>query len=418
MSRVSKRLQHVAGSATLEINEKISALRAEGVRVYDLGIGEADWPTPPDASAALVRAAETGTSRYTEVQGIRPVREAVCDAANRDVAAQAAEWKRSAGPPYTPDDVVVSVGSKHLQYSAVLAMCDPGDEVIVQAPYWVSYPEMIRLAGVRPVVVQAGAKDGFVPPVDRVARAITDKTRIVFLNSPNNPTGQVWAREHIAELCELILRHDNCCLLSDEIYGPLVYGETAHVSPAFYSPLLRDRLILTSGLSKAYSMGGWRIGWALVKNPEVRAAISRVGANTISSAPSVIQDACVAALGAGDRVEEMRRDFEKRAELMNRRLNAMGLPVVPSRGAFYVFPDVSSLFGATVGGRELKNTHDVVWALLEDAAVASVAGDYFGSSRHVRLSYVRPVDELDAACDAMEAFVLRHRTAAGLSVTS
>lgn len=417
MSRVSKRLQHVAGSATLEINEKISALREAGVHVFDLGIGEADWPTPPQACAALARVAETGTSRYTEVQGIRPLRESVSESVNRDLTGQADRLRRPACDPYTPDDVVVSVGSKHLQYSAVLAMCDPGDEVIIQAPYWVSYVEMIRMAGVRPVVVPASAEEGFVPPVERMAGAITGNTRLVFLNSPNNPTGQVWSWKQVAGLCEVVLERENCCLLSDEIYGQLVYHGARHVSPAAYSSVMRERLILTGGLSKAYSMGGWRIGWALVKDPEIRAAILRVGANTISAAPSVTQDACVHALSTDERVEEMRRDFENRAALLNKRLNAMGLPVVPSRGAFYVFPDVSSLFGATVGGRVLNNTHDVVWALLEDAAVASVAGEYFGSDRHIRLSYVRPVDELDAACDALEAFVLRHRIAAKLPVT-
>lgn len=415
MSRVSKRLQFINGSATLEINEKVAALRAAGVQVYDLGIGEADYPAPSGANDALVSVAKAGVSRYTEVQGQRILRERICRAINEMIAGQTSGQNGGDGDAYSPDDIVVSAGSKHLQYSSILAMCDPGDEVIVQAPYWVSYPDMIRMAGATPVVVSATADEDFVPPVERVAAAITDRTRLIFLNSPNNPTGQLWSREQIGGLCGLVLEHDRCYLLSDEIYGQLVYGGVEHVSPAAHSRKMRERMILTTGLSKAYSMGGWRIGYAGIADPEVRSAILRVGANTISSAPSITQDACIHAFDAADRVEKMRQDFERRANLMNSRLNAMGLSTLPSKGAFYVFPDVSPFFGAEVGGRTLRTTRDISWALLEDAAVASVAGEWFGANRHVRFSYVRPLEELEAACDALEAFVLRHRMPAGVS---
>jgi aspartate aminotransferase len=418
MTRISERLQQVTRSATLDINERVAELRAAGVDVYDLGIGEADYTAPQPASDALASAAAHGRSRYTAVQGTAELREAVCTAVNRMMSDQLLAAGRGGDPDrahwYDPADVVVSVGSKHLQYSAVLAMCDTGDEVILNAPYWVSYPDMVRLAGAEPVVVPSRADEGFVPPIDRIAAAITNRTRLIFLNSPNNPTGRVWSAGQIASLCELVLSHDDLYLLSDEIYGQLVFDGATHVSPSVHSREMRERVILTTGLSKAYSMGGWRVGYAIVPDADIRDALVRIGANTISSAPSMTQEAAVHALGAWDRVEEMRADYESRAALMYKRLNGMGLPTLRPQGAFYAFADVSPLFGSVVHGRTLRTSIDVAWAFLEDAAVASVAGAAFGLDGYIRFSFVRPLNELQAACDALEAFVLRchHSTTA------
>lgn len=413
LTRISKRLLGVTRSATLDINEKVMAMKAAGVHVYDLGIGEADYTAPPAACEALADVALQGKSRYTEVQGTFQLREAICKATNFQLNEQLIASDRLDVPScenwYDPSEVVVSAGSKHLQYSAVLGLCEPGDQVILQAPYWVSYSDMVRLAGAEPVVVPASAEEGFVPPVQRIADAITGRTRLIFLNSPNNPTGRVWNAEQIDSLCELVLSRDDLYLLSDEIYGLIVFGAVRHISPALHSPEMRDRVILTSGLSKAYSMGGWRLGFAFVTDLRLRDAIVRVGANTISCPPSITQDAAVHALEARDRVEEMRTDFERRAALMDKRLNAMGLPTLPPQGAFYAFADVSSLFGTEIGDRTLHTTHDVAWAFLEDAGVASVAGEAFGDRQHVRFSFVRPLEELQRACDALEAFVLRCR---------
>jgi aspartate aminotransferase len=412
MPRISKRVRNVAGSATLDINERATAMRAAGKRVYDLGIGEADYPAPREACEALAAVAAGGVSRYTEVQGTTELREAICSTVNTILGAQLVASGRPAGEAwYQPSEIVVGVGSKQLQYNAVLTLCDPGDEVVLLAPYWVSYPDVVRLADAKPVVVPSGVGEGFVPSVERIAGAITERTRLIFLNSPNNPTGQLWDARQIESLCELVLERDDLYLLSDEIYGQIVFGDATHASPAVHSPRMRERVILTGGLSKAYSMGGWRLGHACVADIAIREALLRVGANTISSAPSVTQDAALMALGAWERVEEMRADFERRAAVLDRRLNGMGLPTLSPQGAFYAFADVSSLFGAEVGGRALRSTRDVAWAFLEDASVASVAGEAFGDDRHVRLSFVRPPAELEAACDALEAFVLRCRRA-------
>ncbi|MCH7549576.1 MAG: pyridoxal phosphate-dependent aminotransferase [Candidatus Krumholzibacteriota bacterium] len=407
MAPISKRVRAVTPSPTLEISETVTELRSAGVHVHDLGLGEADYPAPRAACEALAELALGGMSHYTPAQGHNELRCAVSRWLNRMFYHQTsgAEYV----PSYGPGDIVVSVGSKHLQYSSVLALCNPGDEVIVISPYWVSYPDVIRLAGATPVVVPTHAEEGFLPPIERIAAAITDRTRLIFLNSPSNPTGQVWPHEHINALCELVLSHDDLYVLSDEIYGELLFGESVHISPVTHSERMRRRTILSTGLSKAYSMGGWRIGYAAIADAALMSAVRKVGANTISSAPSMTQQAAVHALEARGRVSEMRVDFERRAKHLVDRLNNMGLDTLPPQGAFYAFADVSSLFGAKIAGRTLETNADVALAMLRDSHVAAVSGRAFGDDHHVRFSYVRTLPELDAACDALEAFVLRHR---------
>lgn len=407
MTRLSRRVRNIGPSATLEISETVTRMRAAGVAVHDLGLGEADLEAPASACEALSRIARTRRSRYTEVAGAIELRRAVARSLNRSFFDQTSG--NTYLPGYGPEEIVVSAGSKHLQYSAVQALCDPGDEVILLAPYWVSYPDMVRMADAEPVVVGSGPDDGFVPSIDAIAAAITPRTRLVFLNTPGNPAGQVWSRRQVDDLCELILSHDNLFLLSDEIYSGLVFGDARHVSPVTHSERMRRRTILTSGLSKTHAMGGWRIGYAAIADGDVRRGMKAVGACTVSSAPSLTQDAAVHAIEDRSHVCAMRVEFERRARRFHERLNAMGLPTLPTRGGFYAFADVRALFGAEVDGRTLKSSRDVAVALLDDAAVASVPGECFGVPGYIRFSFVRPVEALDAACDAIEAFVLRYR---------
>ena len=414
MGHVSERLKQIAPSATLAISEKVAELRAAGKHVHDLGLGEADYPTPEVVTRGLHKVEASGVSRYTEVQGTKELREAVSKALATcfhmpPPSKNSRVHTCGNDPTYDPDEVIVSAGSKFLLYSAVLATCDQDDEVILLAPYWVSYPDLVRLAGARPVVVQSTREEGFIPPIERIARAVNDRTRLIFVNSPANPTGQVWSQGQLKALSDLVLSHDDLYLVSDEIYGLIVFGKNMHYSPASFSEEMRRRTILTSGLSKAYSMGGWRIGFAAVADEQIRAAMLRIAANTISSVPSVTQDASVHAFKAWKRVAKMRADFERRAAVMDRRLNGMGLNALAPKGAFYVFADVSSLFGAAVNGRSLQSAGDVSMAILEEANVASVAGEEFGNDSHIRLAFVRPVPELERACDALEAFVSRFR---------
>jgi len=393
----------VGTSATFEVSRAVARLKGAGEHVFDLGLGEADYPAPRAALDALAAVAATGRSCYTSVNGTLELRRAAARSINGMLYRQSSV--SSYYPSYSPDDIVISAGSKHLQYSAVLSLCDPGDEVILFSPYWVSYPDVVRMAGAVPVVVPSASEDGFVPPVERIAAAITDRTRLIILNSPSNPTGQLWSAQLVDGLCDLVLAHDGIYLLSDEIYAQLVYGDAVHHSPVAYSREMRDRTIVTTGLSKAFSMAGWRVGYAAVSDCDVRSAMLRVGSNTISCVSSVIQAAAVAAFDDRARLDEMRIDFEDRARLMQRRLREIGIPAMPPQGAFYIFADVSGLFGRTLGSRTLRTTRDVSMALLERARVASVAGEAFGDNRHIRFSFVRPLDELEAACEAIESFV-------------
>ncbi len=407
MSRISSRARAIAPSATLAIAERVAELRARGVTVHDLGLGEADWPASAVASERLARIARTGRSRYTAVQGVLDLRRAAARWFNRSFFRQT----RGAGyvPVATPDEVVVGTGSKYLLYAAVMALCEPGDEVVLLAPYWTSYPDVVRLAGAVPVVVPTDADEGWVPPVERIADAMTPRTRLVLFNSPSNPTGRVWPVDRVMALCEAILERDDVYLLADEIYGELVYGAARHVSPVTHSPRMHRRTIVSTGLSKAWSMGGWRVGVALVADPELRRAIVRINGATISCAPSAIQDAAAVAFDDDAHVAALRADFAGRAAIAARRLAAMGLRAYPPEGAFYAFADVTPLLGAVVDGRTLRTPSDVAMALLEDAHVACVGGEAFGDGRHVRLSFVLQPDALEAAFDALEAFVLRHR---------
>jgi aspartate aminotransferase len=407
MTALSRRVRNIGPSATLEISETVAKLRAAGTHVHDLGLGEADLDAPAPACDALARIARTRRSRYTEVAGAIELRRAITRSLNRSFFDQTSGDTYM--PGYGPDEIIVGAGSKHLQYSAVQALCNPGDEVILLAPYWVSYPDMVRMADATPVVVDSGPDDGFVPSIDDIAAAITPRSRLVFLNTPGNPAGQVWTRRQVGELCDLVLAHENLILVSDEIYSGLVFGDARHVSPVTHSERMRRRTILTAGLSKTHAMGGWRIGYAAVADGEILRGMKAVAACTVSCAPSLIQDSAVHAIEDRAHVCAMRIEFERRARHFGERLGAMGLPALPTRGAFYAFADVRALFGAEVQGRPLESSHDVAMALLDDARVASVPGECFGAPGFVRFSFVRPLEALDAACDAIEAFVLRYR---------
>jgi len=414
MTPLSRRVCSIAPSATLEISETVSQLRVAGIHVHDLGLGEADFPAPAAASEALARIAASRQSRTTEGQGAIELRRAIARSLNRTFYDQTGGNDHL--PCFGPNEVLVGAGSRHLQYTAIQALCDPGDEVLLFAPYWESYLDRVQMADATPVVVSAGPETGFIPSIDDIEAAITERTRLVFLNSPANPTGRVWTRSQIGELCELILAHDGVYLVSDEIYAGLVFDGARHVSPVTYSERMRARTILTSGLSRTHAMGGWRVGYAAIADRELMAGMRRIAASTISCLPSIIQDAAVHALEDRSHVCGMRIEFERRARRFNHRLNAMGLPALPTQGGFHAFADVSSLFGAEVHGKPMHTSLDVARALLADARVACVAGEAFGDPGHIRFSFVRPLTELDAACDAIEAFVLRHRSAA-LSTT-
>jgi aspartate aminotransferase len=376
---LAQRLQTLAPSATLAVQAKAKALRAQGINVISFGAGEPDFDTPERIKDAAVSAMRRGQTKYTEVGGIPELRAAVC-----------AKFKRDNGLDYEPADVVVSCGAKHTLFNMVVALIDPGDEVIVPSPYWVSYPEQVRLVGGVPVPVETREATGFDLEPDRVRAAVTPRTKVIILNSPNNPTGAVFSRGALEAVGRLALEHD-LWLVSDECYESLTF-EGRHVSVASFGAEVKARTLVINTCSKAYAMTGWRIGYAAGPRPLIR-AMTDVQSQVTSNPSSIAQWAAVEALaGPQDDVAKMAGEFDRRRRLIVAGLDALpGVRCPTPKGAFYAFANVSGLFGRTWKAADrsvtLKGSLDVAAFLLEAARVAVVPGLDFGSDAHVRLSY-------------------------------
>jgi aspartate aminotransferase len=369
--RLSSRAEQCAPSPTLAITAKVNALCAAGEDIIGFGAGEPDFDTPEHIKDAAIAALQRGMTKYTPSAGIEPLRKAICEKLQRDH-----------GLEYTPKQILVSCGAKHTLYNAFQALLEPGDEVIIPAPYWVSYPEQVKLAAGVPVFVQTSELKGFRLTADSVAGAITPRTRALVINSPSNPTGAVIAPDELRKIGELAVKHD-LIIISDEIYEKLVYDGQQHVSIAQLSREVQDRTILVNGLSKAYSMTGWRVGYVAAEQNFV-AAMGRIQDQSTSNITSFIQPAAVEALcGPQEAVEAMRRAFARRRRMMVDGLNAIrGISCVSPGGAFYCFANVS----AYIGGR-FKDADALCDFLLSEGKVALTPGTGFGSPDHVRLSY-------------------------------
>jgi aspartate aminotransferase len=376
---LADRLKTLAPSSTLAVQAKAKELRARGVDVISFGAGEPDFDTPERIKEAAIQAMRRGHTKYTEVGGIPELRAAVC-----------AKLKRDNGLDYEPADVLVSCGAKHTLFNLVVALVNPGDEVLVPSPYWVSYPEQVRLVDGVPVAVETSEATGFDLDVDRLRGAITPRTKIVILNSPNNPTGAVFSRAALEAVGRLAVER-GLWLVSDECYEPMTF-EGRHVSVASLSPAVKARTLVVNTCSKAYAMTGWRIGYAAGPRALIR-AMTDVQSQVTSNPSSVAQWAAVEALtGPQDDVAKMAGEFDRRRRLIVAGLNALpGVRCVMPRGAFYAFANVSGLFGRAWRRREgalrLESSLDVAGFLLEEARVAVVPGKDFGSDAHVRLSY-------------------------------
>ena len=372
---LADRMKTLAPSPTLAMQAKARAMRAQGIDVISFGAGEPDFDTPARIKAAAIRALEQGQTKYTEVGGIPELRAAVCQ-----------KLKRDNGLDYTPDEVTVSCGAKHTLYNIVMALVNPGDEVLIPSPYWVSYPEQVRLLGGVPVPV------------------ITHRTKLVVLDSPGNPTGAVFSREALAQVAKLAIERD-LWVVSDECYESLTY-EGRHVSIAALSPEIKARTIVVNTCSKAYAMTGWRIGYAAGPKPIIR-AMTDVQSQVTSNPTSIAQWAAVEALsGPQDEVAKMAGEFDRRRRVIVDGLNAIpGVRCVMPKGAFYAFPNVSGLFGKRGKGGVLRGSADVCAFLLDEARIATVAGVDFGSDAHIRLSYATSLDSIREGLRRMGAAV-------------
>ena len=394
---LAERLKTLAPSSTLAVQAKAKELRARGVNVISFGAGEPDFDTPARIKEAAVAALQRGHTKYTEVPGVPELRAAVC-----------AKFKRDNNLDYEPADILVSCGAKHTLFNMVVALINPGDEVLVPSPYWVSYPEQIKLVGGVPVPVETDEATGFDLEPARLRAAVTPRTKAIILNSPNNPTGAVFSLDALREVARLAVER-RLWLISDECYEALTF-EGRHVSVASLGADVKARTLVINTCSKAYAMTGWRIGYAAGPRELIR-AMTDVQSQVTSNPSSVAQWAAVEALGgAQDEVAKMAGEFDRRRRLIVDGLNALpGVRIVMPRGAFYAFANVAGLLGRRdpATGAPLRGSADVTAFLLEHAQVAVVPGVDFGSDAHIRLSYATSAELIREGLARMAAAIAR-----------
>lgn len=392
---LSKRAKNITPSPTLALDAKTKELQASGVDIVSFGVGEPDFDTPLHIQVAGIDAIRGGHTRYTAGPGTLELRNAIIG-----------KYKAECSLTYAPNQVIVSNGAKHSLYNAFLAICDDGDEVVVPAPYWVSYPDMVKLAGGVPVIMDTTTTDFKVTPA-ALESLITPRTKALILNSPSNPSGAVYTEKELRAIADVIVKHD-IILVSDDIYEALIYDGTKYICVASFGDEIYKRTIVVNGVSKSYAMTGWRIGYALGPR-EVIKAMSDIQSHTTSCPSSISQKASVAALkGDHGPVRAMVEQFKARCEYMSARLQAMpGIECPKPRGAFYCFPKVSSYYGKSVDGLEINNSVDFSTAMLEKAHIALVAGSAFGSDNYVRLSYATSMEKIKEGLDRMEKLLLQ-----------
>lgn len=393
MAELSNRLNRLAPSATLAMSQKSSEMKAQGVDVINLSVGEPDFNTPDHIKEAAKKAIDENFSRYSPVPGYMDLRKAIV-----------AKLKNENNLEYTTNEVLVSNGAKQSVCNTVMALVNDGEEVIIPAPYWVSYPQMVKLAGGTPVIVNAGFEQDFKITPEQLEAAITPKTRMLILCSPSNPTGSVYSKEELAGLAEVIKRHEGMYVLADEIYEHINYIGR-HESIAQF-PGMKERSIIVNGVSKAYAMTGWRIGYALA-NRDIAGIMGRFASHSTGSASTISQWAAVAALdGPQDEVESMRQAFEQRRNYLVERINALsGVSCLKPQGAFYVMMNVSGLYGRSFGGITVTDGDSFADAFLHTGLVAVVPGSGFWAPDYVRWSYATGMDTIEAGCDRLEKFL-------------
>jgi len=389
--KISERARNTAPSPTLGITARAKQMRAQGIDVVSFGAGEPDFDTPEPIKRAAIAALEAGDTKYTASSGTEPLRAAICEKLRRDN-----------GLSYQPNEVIVSAGAKHSLFNLMQAVLDPGDQVIIPAPYWVSYPEQVKLAGGAPVFVQAPEQDGFRVTADAIRFALTPETKMLILNSPSNPTGAAIPEEELARIAALAVERE-LIVVSDEIYEKLTYDGKRHTSIASLGDEIKARTFTVNGFSKAYSMTGWRLGYA-AGNKTIVAAMGRIQDQSTSNPTSFAQAGAVTALnGPQDDVAEMARAFEQRRNVIVDRLNAIpGVQCVKPDGAFYVFPNVSGLFS-----KRVPDSDALTEQLLAEAKVAVVPGSGFGAPDYIRLSYATSLEQIQEGMDRFQAFARR-----------
>lgn len=395
MAQLSDRLNRLAPSATLAMSQRSNEMKAQGINVINMSVGEPDFMTPDHVKEAGKKAIDDNFSKYSPVPGYLSLRKAIAN-----------KLKRENNLNYSASEVIVGTGGKQGVCNTILALVNPGDEVIIPAPYWVSYPQMVKLAGGEPVIVPAGIEQDFKVTADQLKAAITSRTKLIILCSPSNPTGSVYTKEELEALAKIVLEHNDLFVLSDEIYEHINYIG-CHASIAACEGM-KERTIICNGVSKAYAMTGWRLGW--VAAPEwIIKGLNKLQGQYTSGTSSVSQMAALAAY-EGDQgcVEDFRKTFQRRRDLIvSLAKEVPGLEVNVPEGAFYLFPKCSSYFGKTDGKHVINNSTDFALYLLEEGHVATVAGDAFGSPDYFRMSYATSDDNIIEALSRIKEVLLK-----------
>lgn len=397
MKALSKKNLAIEESMTLAITAKAKQLKESGVNIVSFGAGEPDFNTPKNIRDYAIARIEKGGNGYTEASGLLDLKKAVCGKLRHDNALS-----------YAPNQIVVSSGAKHSLFNALQAICNPGDEIIIPSPYWVSYYELTKMADAEPVLVEASAQNLFKVTVAQLESAVTDKTKGLLLNSPNNPTGAVYTKEELMEIGAFATKHD-LYIISDEIYEKLVYGE-AHISIASLSQDLYERTIVVNGLSKAYAMTGWRIGYT-ASTVEIANIMSNIQSHATSNPNTIAQHAGIEALN-GDQtaIEEMRVAFEARKNYMVETIKQIpNVTCVEPKGAFYVMVDISYYKGKTVEGVEITNSLDFAAVLIEKANIAVIPGIAFGVDDYIRLSYATSMENIEEGLKRLKDFCVKYK---------
>jgi len=382
--RLAGRIAKIKPSETLAITAKTNALRAQGRDVIGFGAGEPDFDTPDNIKQAAIKAIEAGFTKYTPVSGTDELKDAI-----------AGKLKKDNGLEYKRSQIVVSCGAKHTLYNLAQALFEEGDEVIIPAPYWVSYPDIVVLAGATPVYVNTSQDQGFKMKPQQLAGAITNKTRAVIFNSPSNPTGAAYSPEELKALAAVLLEKD-ILVITDDIYEKIFYAKFPFANIASVEPKMMDKTIVVNGVSKTYAMTGWRIGYAAGPE-EIIGAVNKIQSQNTSNPTSISQKAAWEAIsGDQSKIPQMVAEFRKRRDFIVQALNDIdGIKCFSPEGAFYVFPDVSGLYGRSFQGKKIANSAELIDYLLDEANVAAVPGAAFGSDNHIRLSYATSLKNIE-----------------------
>jgi aspartate aminotransferase len=395
MNLIADRLNRISPSQTIAISSKARALKAEGRDIISLSAGEPDFDTPEHIKQAAITAIQSGDTKYTDVAGTTALRKAAAE-----------KFKRDSGLDYKPEEIIVSTGGKQVIFNAMLCTVQAGDEVVIPTPCWVSYPDIVSLAEGKPVFVPCSQNNGFKMRAEDLEAAITPKTKWVFLNSPSNPTGAAYSAEDLRPICDVLLKHPNVWIFSDDIYEKLTYDGFKPATIVEVEPRLRDRTVTMNGCSKAYAMTGWRIGFAGAPLALTK-AMDKLQSQSTSNTSSISQAAAVAALnGPEDSLREMARVYKERRDLVVDMLNAApGIVCSKPEGAFYVFPSIHGCIGKTSPkGAKINNDEDFVIALLDEEGVAAVHGSAFVYPGHFRISYATSTEALREACTRIQRF--------------